>query len=85
MIKKLLWLIKLLIRYYRKRMMLRGLAWVTLGETRRWSDKDLLSYKSEEKKLVIYMWLLHLHSMENLGRECLPFRVLTKVGCLVTE
>ena len=66
-------------------MMLRGLAWVTLGATRRWSDKALLSHKSEEKKLVMYMWLLNLGCMENLGRECLPFRVFTKVGCLVTE
>ena len=85
MIKKLLWLIKLLIRYYRKRMMPRGLAQVTLGATRRWSDKALLSYKYEEKKLVMYMWLLNLGCMENLGRECLPFCVFTKVGCLVTE
>ena len=85
MIKKLLWLIKLLIRYYRKRMMLRGLAWVTLGATRRWSDKDLLSHKSEEKKLVMYMWLLNLGCMENLGRERLPLCVFSKVGCLLTE
>ena len=85
MIKKLLWLIKLLIRYYRKRMMLRGLAWVTLGATRRWSDKALLSYKSEEKKLVMYTWLLNLGCMENLGIECLPFCVFAKVGCLVTK
>ena len=85
MIKKLLWLIKLLIRYYRKRMMLRGLAWVTLGATRMWLDKALLSYKFEEKKLVVYMWLLNLGCMENLGRECLSFRVFTKLGCLVTE
>ena len=83
MIKKLLWLIKVLIRYYKKRMMLRGLAWVTLGATRRWSDKALLSYKYEEKKLVIYTWLLNLGCMENLSRECLPFRVFRKVGCLV--
>ena len=85
MIKKLLWLIKLLIRYYRKRMMLRGLAWVTLGATQRWSDKALLSYKSEEKKLVMYKRLLNLGYMENLGKECLPFRVFTKVGSLVIE
>ena len=65
--------------------MLRGLAWVTLGATQRWSDKALLSYKSEEKKLVMYMWLLHLGCMENLGRECLPFHFFMKVGCLVTE
>ena len=85
MIKKLLWLIKLLIRYYKKRMMLRGLAWVTLGATQTWSDKALLSYKFEEKKMVIYMWLLNLGCMENLGRECLPFRVFMKVVFLVTE
>ena len=85
MIKKLLWLIKLLIRYYRKRMMLRGLAWVTLGATRRLLDNALLNYKSEEKKLVIYMWLLNLGCMENLGRECLLFRVFNKLGCLVKE
>ena len=65
-------------------MMLKGLAWVTLGATWRWSDKALLSYKSEEKKLVMYMWFLNLGCMENLGRECLPFRVFMKVGCLVT-
>ena len=66
-------------------MMLRGLAWVTLGATRRWSDKALLSYKSKEKKLVMYMWLLNLGYMENFGTECLPFCVFMKVGCLVTE